>query len=159
MPDATHAHDRARDILKETQPPAPPLASKTPCEAEACASSRRWVFVRRLAFIALLCTLLASGWTLTHTKRSFKGYSFKGYSLAEVQAAAVASADVSDNATYVAVTYPRVSRVERLPNGNRRVDLSIWIYGRSAPRGAEHDVIVVVSPGMQIVDAREVARQ
>jgi hypothetical protein len=154
MPDATIADDRARHILKETQPPAPPMASKTPCEAQARASSRRWVFVRRLAFIALLCTLLASGRTLTHTK-----HSVKGYSLAEVQAAAVGSADVSDNATYVAVTYPRVSRVERLSNGNMRVDLSIWIYGRSAPQGAEHNVIAVVSPGMQIVDAREVARQ
>jgi hypothetical protein len=111
--------------------------------------------VRRLAFIAILCTLLASGWTLTHSK-----HSPRGYSLAEVQAAAVASADMSNDAnmTYVAVKYPRVRGVETLPNGSMRVELSIWIYGLSAQQGADHHVTVEVSPGMQIVDAHEVAR-
>jgi hypothetical protein len=114
------------------------------------------VLVRRLAFIAILCSLLASGWTLTHSK-----HIPKGYALAEVQAAALASADVSKHAsnTYVAVKYPRVWGVEKLPNGNMRVELSIWIYGLSAQQGADHDVTVEVSPGMQIVDAHEVARQ
>jgi hypothetical protein len=113
------------------------------------------VLVRRLAFTAILCTLLASGWTLTHSK-----HSPRGYSLAEVQAAAVASADVSNDATmtYVAVKYPRVRGVETLADGTMRVELSIWIYGLSAQQGADHHVTVEVSPNMQIVKAHEVAR-
>ena len=112
--------------------------------------------MRRLAFIAILCTLTASGWTLTQST-----HSPKGYVLAEVQAAAVASADMSNDAnmTYLAVKYPRVLGVERLPNGNMRVKLSIWIYGLSAQQGADHHVTVEVSPGMQIVNEHEVARQ
>jgi hypothetical protein len=108
--------------------------------------------MRWLAFTAILCSLLASGWTLTHSN-----HSPKGYSLAEVQAGAVASADLSNDAnmTYVAVKYPRVRGVETLANGTMRVELSIWIYGRSAPQGADHHVTVEVSPNMQIVKAHE----
>ena len=115
--------------------------------------------MRRLAFTAILCTLLASGCTLTHSKQCPKGYS-----LAEVQAAAVASADVSEYANktygaYGAVEYARVWGVETLRNGDIRVELAIWIYALSARQGADHDVTVEVSPGMQIVDEHEVARQ
>jgi hypothetical protein len=46
-----------------------------------------------------------------------------------------------------------------LPNGDTRVELSIWIYGLSAQQGADHDLTVEVSPGMQIVDEHEVAQQ
>jgi hypothetical protein len=114
------------------------------------------VVVRGLAFSAILFSLLASGCTLTHSK-----HSPKGYTLAEVQAAAVACGDVSNfaNITYGAVDYPRVRGVETLPNGNMRVELSIWIYQLSAQQGADHDVTVVVSPGMQIIDEHEVARR
>jgi hypothetical protein len=99
---------------------------------------------------------VAGGWTLTQSK-----HTPRGYSLAEVEAAAVASADVSMHAskTYVAVKYPRVRAVETLPNGDRRVELSIWIYGLSAQQVADHDLTVEVSPGMQIVDEHEVAQQ
>jgi hypothetical protein len=112
--------------------------------------------MRRLALTAILCTLLVSGWTLTHSK-----HRPTGYSLAELRAAAVASADLSHDAnmTYVAVKYPRVRGVEKLPNGNMRVELSIWIHGLSAQQGADHHVTVEVSPGMQIVNAHEIARQ
>jgi hypothetical protein len=84
-----------------------------------------------------------------------------GYTLAQVQAAALASVDVSKNANsaYPAVKYPHVSGVDTLPNGNTRVELSIWIHALSGQQGADHDVTVEVSPRMQIIDEHEVARQ
>jgi hypothetical protein len=113
--------------------------------------------MRWLAFTAILCSLLASGWTLTHSN-----HSPRGYSLAEVQAAAVASADLTNDAnmTYVAVKYPHVRGVATLPNGTVRVELSIWIWdGLSPSTAADHQVSVEVSPNMQIVYAHEVARR
>jgi hypothetical protein len=121
-------------------------------------SRRETSFKLGTLLIAILATLALS---TTASAASATKPPHKGYTLAEVQAAAVASADVSRaaNKTYVAVKYPRVWGVETLLNGNVRVELSIWIYGLSAQQGADHDVTVIVSPGMQIVDEHEVARQ
>jgi hypothetical protein len=89
-----------------------------------------------LSFVTLtsvaMLTLSATASAASATKPPHKGYT-----LAEVQAAAVASADVATaaNKTYVAVKYPRVWGLETLPNGNVRVELSIWIYGLSAQQG------------------------
>jgi hypothetical protein len=90
--------------------------------------SRQTGFKLGTLLIAILALLALSAAASAATA---KKPPHEGYTLAEVQAAAVASADVSKaaNKTYVAVKYPHVWGVDTLPNGNMRVELSIWIYG------------------------------